>query len=297
MPLLAGQCSRREQRCETMHPTEEDEVMERRCKKNLSVVRSIVLTVSAVALLCQVAMAEGPAVSRINGKVEGLFGKFDSEDAYISLGSLTLPAGEPFGIQIDAAYGKISADDYGGLGLHAFWRDPDKALLGITAAYQAIEDIDLIRTGFEMEHYGIENFILRGAAGYQWGDVPHGVYASVGVNYYPTAYLMVGAESELARDDFLQTVAIEVQPMQEKCPGLSLVAEGALGEDNYDRFVVGIRYYFGEKQSLRARHRNEDPPSLLPDGMLQLQSEHEEEAEERPRRRKPCRKYPPNGVE
>jgi hypothetical protein len=42
-----------------------------------------------------------------------------------------------------------------------------------------------------------------------------------------------------------------------------LTAEAALGNHGYDHLLFGIRYYFGANKSLRARHREDDPPGLM----------------------------------
>ena len=233
-----------------------------------------VMVLGVFAVVCvavsQLAMAEGPAVSRLNGKADAVFGKFDSEDVYIGAMSLCLPVGDPIGVQIDGAYGDYSAEEYEGVGGHLFWRDPDRMLIGITGSHQQVGEISLIRSGLEMECYNVENMIIRLAGGYQWGDAEEDGYGSIGLNYYPISHLRFGAKSELTGNDFLQTLGMEYQPAEVALPGLSLIAEGALGEDDYDRFIVGLRYYFGEDKPLIMRHRQDDPPNLLPDGMQHL---------------------------
>ncbi len=68
--------------------------------------------------------AEDPAVSAINGKIEALGGAVDGEGAGAALGSVTLPLGERFGLQADAAYGEIDGEELYGGGAHLFARDP-----------------------------------------------------------------------------------------------------------------------------------------------------------------------------
>ncbi len=44
-----------------------------------------------------------------------------------------------------------------------------------------------------------------------------------------------------------------------------------MGEKSYDRYYAGLRYYFGSNKALKLRHRQDDPDTLIPDGMNALQ--------------------------
>jgi hypothetical protein len=216
--------------------------------------------------------AEGPAVSAINAKAQGLFGSFDSEGAAIGLGSLSLPLARQFGLQIDAGMGDISADDYGGGGAHLFWRDPSLGLIGLIGSYQELDNESLIRSGAEGEWY-LNDLTIRGRTGYQYGDAAHGGFFLLGLKYYAMNNLLVEVEPQLAAGDFLFKAGVEYQPELTVLAGLSFFAQGEVGEDDYDSWIGGIRYYFGPKKSLKLRQRQDEPDSLLPQGMKFLQDE------------------------
>jgi len=233
---------------------------------------AIALVAFVVMDIVPSALAEGPAVSEINGKADVLWGHFDSENSYIGSGSLSLPIGEKFGAQIDLAGGDISTDYYWGTGAHLFWRDPEVGLIGLIASYQELDNTSHIRQGVEAEYY-MNDITLATRLAYQYGDVDHGGSMKVDVRYYPRNNLMLEFETGVHAGDFLGSLGIEYQLDLAQISGLCVFAEGAVGEGRYDRWFGGIRYYFGSKKSLKKRHRTDDPSSLTPEGMGAMQEE------------------------
>ena len=232
------------------------------------------LTASLVLFLVlganQNSRAEDSAVSAINAKVQALFGSFDSEGAALGLGSLTMPLGKEFGLQVDAGIGDVSSDNYWGGGGHLFWRDPSLGLIGLIGSYQELDDESLIRNGAEGEWY-LNDFTIKGQAGYQYGDAEHGGFFSAGLKYYAMDNLALEVEPQVGAGDLLFKAGLEYSPDLTALPGLAFYAQGEAGEDNYDRWFAGFRYYFGPKKSLKLRHRQDDPDTLLPYGMKYLQ--------------------------
>ena len=83
----------------------------------------------------------------------------------------------------------------------------------------------------------------------------------VSTDYYPIDNLRVGASFTTAFHDNLAKGEIEYQtPIN----GLALTGEAALGNNGYDHWLLGVRYYFGGKKSLRDRQRQDDPRGLMP---------------------------------
>lgn len=119
-----------------------------------------------------------PAVSGINGKIAiiGGYSDSDSTDEHHSglfAGSLTIPGDTQFGVQADRAIGRDGSSDINGIGGHFFWRDPSKALVGLTLAHvekknDNIPDQSLSRTGAEGELY-LDQFTVSARGGYQFG--------------------------------------------------------------------------------------------------------------------------------
>jgi len=199
----------------------------------------------------------------------------------IVLGSFTMPLGHSFGAQIDGAAGSQGGDFVGGIGGHVFWRDPSQGLVGLTAAgafnngtssafgFDAAGDccyfvgwgLDkqrLYQAGGEAEAY-LDRFTLHGTAGYQWGDnVEEGLYGTAGVDFYLTDDFMVGigggASAEI--DGFL-SAGMEVKAFR----NVALFTDVRSNFDGYTHGIAGIRFYFGQAQSLIDAHRQDDPVS------------------------------------
>ena len=57
---------------------------------------------------------------------------------------------------------------------------------------------------------------------------------------------------------------IEWQPPVHALAGLTIFADGAVGEDDYESVLGGMRFYFGESgfKSLKRRHREDDPDAV-----------------------------------
>ncbi len=222
------------------------------------------------------AMAEGPAVSGPNAKISAGGGVVDGDRTGLALGSATaplgdnlgVPLGDNLGVQIDGLYGKIGGDLRWGAGGHLFWGDPDKGMLGVTGSYSRREDHDpdwMSRVGVEGEAFR-DRVTVSVQGGYQFGDVDEGEFGRIDLRWYATDDFMLSAGGEVETGDFVGRLKAEYQPGLSALPGLSLFADGEIGEDNWSRAFVGIRYYFGAKtKSLIRRHREDDPPNRLAD--------------------------------
>jgi hypothetical protein len=214
---------------------------------------------------------QAPAVSEINGKVDYSGGSMDSHTGDNFGGSVTFPLGQRFGFQADGLYSRISDSDfYGGAG-HLFWRKPDTGLLGVTGGYLYRSGVDTYQVGAEGEYY-LGRFTLGAFAGF--GSIsyanpapfidtqPNRFVGSVSVDYYVLDDLRLGAAYVTAFGDNLGKGEIEYQtPLS----GLAFTAEGSAGDHGYYDWLLGVRYYFGGgSKSLRDRHRQDDPPGLMP---------------------------------
>ncbi len=213
------------------------------------------------------------AVSEVNGKVDYAGGNMNSAEGHNFGGSITLPVSRQFGFQADALYSHISdLNFYGGAG-HLFWRDPNTGLLGLTGGYlyrDGFDSIDTFQVGAEGELYWRQfTFGFFGGVGsidYQYSAPfidtnPTRFVGRVSADYYPIDNLRVGASFTTAFRDSLGKGEIEYQtPIN----GLALTAEAAIGDHGYDHWLLGVRYYFGGKKSLRERQRQDDPRSLMP---------------------------------
>lgn len=211
------------------------------------------------------ARAEGQAVSGMNGKVSVEGGNYDGTNGSVLYGSFSAPLGQSYGVQLDGSTGRYMDADYSGAGAHIFWRDPDRGLLGIVGSSQKLSSIDQNMLGVEAEGY-FGNFSLGLRAGHLDGDRPHGGFTGVKARWYVNENVAInlGYEGTPGQND--SKLGVEWQPGVSSLPGISLFAETVAGSNNYDRNVVGLRYYFGANKSLIQRHRHDDPDTLLPDG-------------------------------
>ncbi|WP_293239321.1 hypothetical protein [Paludibacterium sp.] len=214
------------------------------------------------------AQAAGPAVSNPAGKVSLQGGDLNGKDASSADGALTLPIGQLFGLQVDASSGRFLDRSYRGLGGHAFWRDPDQGLAGITSAYQKLGDQGNRRNGAEGELY-LDRYTVILRAGEQTGDGPHGAYEGVGLRWYLTQNLSLNLGFDHSPGVVNTTgIGVEWQPVRWGVPGLALFARGThsvandqIGDSH--AVSVGVRYYFGAPKSLMTHHRTDDPDSIV----------------------------------
>lgn len=215
--------------------------------------------------------ATAPAVSGINGKIAIVGGYSDSDSGSehnrgLVAGSLTLPGDTQWGVQFDGAIGRDGGSNTGGIGGHFFWRDPSKALLGITAAHvtknnDSSPTQSLSRLGGEGELY-LEQFTIAARGGYQWGsNIDNGTYSALDISWYATDNfkLVAGGANDPTRD-MTAHAGFEFQPGMASISGLTFFADAAVGDESYLNASVGIRYYFGGgTKSLKDRNRLDDP--------------------------------------
>jgi len=212
-----------------------------------------------------VALAEGPAVSGVNGKIEVSGGGVSSpaSGAYRIGGSIAAPLGDSFGIQ-----GDLSLQNYGALAgagaLHLFTRDPDLYLAGVAAGVVRSNTATLSAIGVEGELYlgqvSIEAW--AGVANLDYDALSavdkSGFFALADIGWYATddLRLSIGASSVLGYEAL--NIGAEYQVTSFSTP-FSLTADARFGEDGNVTAMAGLKFYFGEQKSLIDRHRQDDP--------------------------------------
>lgn len=210
------------------------------------------------------ASAQQPAVSAVNGKASILGGWVDDRATGRVDGSLTVPIGTSFGVQADARGGIEGSKGVWGVGGHLFWRDPARALFGLNVNWSERGNHNTLgRAGPEAELY-MNAFTLAGRGGYQFGTAKNGIFGQAEIRWYVVDDLMLAAGGEIAPGtNYLGRGRAEFQPALAALPGLSVFAEGDVGNRDYWRAVAGVRLYFGQAKSLKRRHREDDPVSGL----------------------------------
>ena len=221
--------------------------------------KAIILTVTILCIFRFSVAVAGNAVSETNAKFEVTTGNIDGSDTLTAAASISLPISHDFGLQLDGLAGEIDPDDTYGIGGHFFWRDPQTALLGVTASWVDTNNIEIIRTGLEAEYY-VDNFTFSLLAGYQDGDINGSEYWALEGGYYLLEDLLLSAS--IGRSDTVDLYGAEIE-YQTPYTGLSVFASAYGGSDNYDHYFGGIRYYLGSKKALADRHREDDPKNNL----------------------------------
>lgn len=203
-----------------------------------------------------------PAVSALNGKIEGAGGYYKDEvgkgGRFQGVATLSFPLGCLLGAQIDIGGGDLDGDGFGGVGGHLFMRDPSSYLLGIHAQYINLSGEDIFRVGPEAEIY-LDNVTLSGMVGFENVQKFHtdDVVAQLGAAYYISDNFAVNASYRHFLSIDAGAVGFEYQP--ETLPG-SLFVDAMVGSDHYTSIMGGLRIYFGaDDKSLKARHREDDP--------------------------------------
>lgn len=209
-----------------------------------------------------------PAVSALNGKISTEGGVVGSGGASSGVGaakgSLTLPLGHAFGLQLDGSTSTAFNAVSGSGTAHLFWRDPAIGLFGPMASLAAGSGQRLGWYGAEAELYaGI--FTLGAWAGYHDAvNDRFGISASSGfyaghIAVYPTpnVALSIGAGSEFSRA--AGNATLEVQPDLFARRDVSFYLNGDVAERSAYAVTAGIRIYFGPDKPLIRRHREDDP--------------------------------------
>ena len=266
------------------------------------------------------------AVSALNGKLEAGYSWLDYEgfptplsgedvrthNVY-GIGSVSAPVTRQFGVQVDAGVlGSIagrSIDDpftpnstvdprngaYG-IGAHFFWRDPERALLGVYAHFLRFQqDFDVagpadativannFRVGAAGEYYH-NNWTLEGFVGADFvnttadaggGGVSDDRSFFAGralAAYYPNDDTRLFAGVEYAFNEFAGVLGGEYLFNSASPMATAAFVEGSIGEST-TTIEAGLRIYFGpDGKPLIDRHREDDPRPSLFDPLSMLAS-------------------------
>ena len=211
-----------------------------------------------------------PAVSRMNGKLSAFGGSQDG-GLFGVTGSLSVPLGTAYGLQIDGMAGSGRGAAFYGVGGHLFWRDPARGLVGLYASDVSWDLRNGLTTGDDVGKVGVEGeaylgrVSLEGRAAYQFGT--HTGFAGKALlAYYPTDNLRLdGGVRYLEGPGAIGMVDAEWQPHVGS--SWTVYGSGSFG-DNYTQALGGLRYYFGDPgKSLIRRHREDDPGDTLHDDL------------------------------
>ncbi len=223
--------------------------------------KSLLIGAAALSMVYTAqAVAEMPAVTGFNGKVEGSYGQLDGEDLYGIGASFALPVIEQMGLQVDLNLGMEGEEEnltYGA-GVGYFWRSSSIGSLGLSAAYADVDDVAwLARYQADGEVY-LGNVTLGGDFGYQdsdWGD-DGAFYGGGSVTLYPVPNLALTGGADVFAFDGDDDVQFNLGVEFGLADVISLFADGKIGTESDDSFLVGARFAFGSNTSnLMKQHR------------------------------------------
>ncbi|HVY52280.1 MAG TPA: hypothetical protein VHA07_12070 [Devosia sp.] len=211
-----------------------------------------------------------PAVSGINGKWEFDPGLLTGGGLIRGAGSLSVPLGDRFGLQGDVMGTWTSTNGfiYSGA-LHAFTRDPERYLAGLTGGIVVSPQATLAAFGPEGELY-LDNFSLEawgGFANLNYVDPAMldktGVFAIGDLAYYATPDWRFTVGGSYVLGDLSVHGGTEYMFHGLGMP-LSATADARLHNNGSYTFTVGLKGYFGgsdDGKSLIDRQRQDDPPN------------------------------------
>jgi hypothetical protein len=209
---------------------------------------------------------ELPAVSATNGKLEfgaGVLSLPAPMFTGYAAGSLTLPVGQRYGVQLDLGVSTPGLVVSGVL--HGFTRDPQSYLIGGAFGVVAMPGAMVYAAGPEGELY-LDRWTLEAWGGVAMADrrTPSAArritpFVTADVSYYPTdnwrftlgVSLLDGyAAAHAGTEYLLDTPSVP----------LALTADARIGQDGGVRAMIGLRAYLAPNpKSLIRRHREDDP--------------------------------------
>jgi hypothetical protein len=221
-----------------------------------------------------------PAVDGLNAKISGFGGVAEDVPLYGGAGSVTLPLGHEFGLQLDGLLAGFDSENQGnvtlaGTAAHLFWRDPSHGLIGAYGHYihaDAFDGVDIFAGGVEGALYWGQ-FTLEGVAGVEGGevdtsfgnfDIDTRFFDVAQVAWYPVDDLKLSAGHIYSLDQHAALFGAEWGLDAGGGIMASLFANGSVSEDGDGAALAGLRLYFGQQpKTLIRRHREDDPTISL----------------------------------
>jgi hypothetical protein len=244
-----------------------------------------------------------PAVDGVNWKLDGLGGSVTDRGFGAGRGTVTVPLGTQFGLQVEGVAGAFDGRFLGGAAGHLFWRDPAKGLIGLYGSYSRWDQyggVNLGQIAGEGEAY-FGRWTLQGIAGVESNNSETVVTSTLsttppgpGPNTLTTttqtiaggsrffdqinlAYYVMDNWKAYVGQRYLSGENALALGTEFGIPAghgamAALFAEGRIGENGHNGIWGGLRIYFGSKdKSLMARHREDDPwTDWLPASLLSI---------------------------
>lgn len=170
-------------------------------------------------------------------------------------------------MQLDAAGVVRSGFWLGGVGVHAFWRDPDKGLAGVygdVVGATFLGATKVWRLGFEGEAY-MGKFSIEAFAGIQGATngAPNIFTGDLTAAFYPTENIRLSAGIARNFAVVFGKAGLEVAIPRGSTVLPALFVDSEFNAD-FRAVRAGFRLYFGgSDKSLMRRHREDDPRNRI----------------------------------
>lgn len=187
-----------------------------------------------------------PAVDGFNLRLSALTGVVGGYSNHMFLASVAtpIPMVSGFGAQLDLGIGKYRHDYISAAaGLHLFWRDPGRGMIGIYGDWGYVNPEHAGRMGVEGAIYK-DRWTLDGFAGVQFGQhVMTEFVDEVDLSYYFTDDLRGSIGHRLTSRGHAANIGFEFRPQQ--LSGWTVFGEAEAGEDDYYGAWIGMRVALG----------------------------------------------------
>jgi hypothetical protein len=221
-----------------------------------------------------------PAVDGLNAKADAFGGEANGRAFFGGTGSVTVPLGFRYGLQIDGLVAGFDSQFQGDVTVgatagHLFWRDPAVGHLGIYGHYvhaDAFGGVDFLAGAGEGALY-LGRFTLEGLVGVEGGEVEDAFgsfdiatrfFDMAHLSYYPTDNLKLSVGHSYILGEHAAWFGAEWGFGTGGGTMSALYAQGSIDEDGDGVFLGGLRIYFGQHdKTLIRRQREDDPMSSL----------------------------------
>ena len=177
-----------------------------------------------------------------------------------------LPIFHNFGAQLDGAVGVYDGDfTSAAAGLHLFWRDSERGMIGIYGDWAYTDPEHGGRVGVELSSYK-DRWSVDALLGMQFGQHFETEFIDeVDLSYYYTDDLRVSVGHRLTSRGHVGNLSFEHLLTDQGFEGVSVFGEIEAGEDSYVGGFGGIRYAFGgNSTSLIERDRRSSVQVRIP---------------------------------
>ncbi len=213
------------------------------------------------------------AVDALNFELSVLGGAYQrnvlgtaSNAMFVASVATPLPIFHNLGAQLDAAVGIYDGDfTSSAAGLHLFWRDSEKGMIGIYGDWAYTDPEHGGRVGVELSSYH-DRWTVDAFLGMRFGQHFNTEFTDeVDLSYYYTDDFRVSVGHRLTSRGHVGNLSFESLITDVGVDGLSVFGEIEAGEDSYVGGFAGIRYAFGgNSTSLIERDRRSSVQVRIP---------------------------------